>query len=243
MRRGVILWDFDGTLARRSGLWSGCLLEVLDEHEPAHGLTREGIRAQMRGRYPWNAPEQAHQHLCEAGAWWAEMERRMAEALFAAGVEQDRTAVLARAAHERFLDASIGWELYADALPALTVARAAGWRAAILSNHVPELARLADELGLAGRFESVFTSAEVGYEKPRPELFRHALAELGEPERVWMVGDNPCADVAGAEAVGIPAVLVRGVRGASRTAPALLEALAIIEREGAATRRASVAPR
>jgi len=28
---GIVLWDFDGTLAERPGLWRGCLLEVLRE--------------------------------------------------------------------------------------------------------------------------------------------------------------------------------------------------------------------
>ena len=230
---GLILWDFDGTLARREGLWSGCMLEVLDEREPGHGLTRELIRAQMRGRYPWNSPEQPHEHLCDPEAWWEAMEGHMAAALAGAGVARERTAALARAARERFLDASVGWRLYEDALPALSAARAEGWRSAILSNHVPELARLAGELGLEGRFEAVFSSAVVGYEKPHPEFFRRALRELGQPELVWMVGDNPRADVAGAQAAGIPAVLVRGVQGARWTAPGLLEALAIIRYETA----------
>ncbi|WP_228282485.1 HAD hydrolase-like protein [Rubrobacter tropicus] len=30
------------------------------------------------------------------------------------------------------------------------------------------------------------------------------------PKRVWMVGDDADADVRGAEAAGIPAILVRG---------------------------------
>jgi len=37
----VILWDFDGTLARRSGgtSFGACIVETLDEHEPDHGST------------------------------------------------------------------------------------------------------------------------------------------------------------------------------------------------------------
>jgi putative hydrolase of the HAD superfamily len=31
---------------------------------------------------------------------------------------------------------------------------------------------------------------------------------MGQPARMWMVGDNPVADIRGAEAVGIPAFLV-----------------------------------
>ena len=41
---------------------------------------------------------------------------------------------------------------------------------------------------------------------PHPEAFRHALRECGDPTAVWMVGDNPNADVAGAEAIGLRAV-------------------------------------
>ena len=52
-------------------------------------------------------------------------------------------------------------------------------------------------------------SAVTGYEKPHPEAFRLVLRRFGEPRERWMVGDNPHADVAGAQALGIPAVLVR----------------------------------
>lgn len=57
--------------------------------------------------------------------------------------------------------------------------------------------------------QDVFSSPLFGYDKPHPEAFRHALRACGEPERRWMIGDNPVADVAGAQALGIPAVLIR----------------------------------
>ena len=70
-----------------------------------------------------------------------------------------------------------------------------------------------DTLGLSDLVERVFTSAVIGYDKPHPEAFRHALRESGDPATRWMVGDNPVADVAGAEALGIPAVLIRTAGG------------------------------
>jgi putative hydrolase of the HAD superfamily len=209
MAEGLILWDFDGTLARREGLWSGCMVEVLDERRPGHGISVERMREAMRDGYPWSAPEEPHPHLCEPDAWWASMEGRMATALTAVGVETEHCAGLARAVRERLIDPSTRWEVYGDTLPALARAAAAGWRNAILSNHVPELGQIAEALGLASAVEAIFSSAVTGYEKPHPEAFTTALAALGEPRRVWMVGDNPRADVAGAEALGIPAILVR----------------------------------
>lgn len=79
-----------------------------------------------------------------------------------------------------------------------------------VSNHVPELPALVAALGLAPYFSAVVTSAALGWEKPNPRMYAAALAAAGDPDEVWMVGDNPVADVAGAEAAGIRAILVRG---------------------------------
>ena len=50
----------------------------------------------------------------------------------------------------------------------------------------------------------IFTSQEIGYEKPNVKFFEHCLKELGNPlpESVLMVGDNVLADVEGAKKAG-----------------------------------------
>ena len=75
------------------------------------------------------------------------------------------------------------------------------------------------------------TSAATGYEKPNPEAFKNALVTTGNPERVWMIGDEPVADIQGAEAAGLPAILVRSpqTEGIRYYARDLTEAVAIIE--------------
>ena len=83
-------------------------------------------------------------------------------------------------------------------------------------------------LGLDALVDVVWSSAVTGYDKPHPEAFRRALAELGWPSTVWMVGDNPRADVDGAEAVGIPAILIRRDGPAKRRAPDAESAAAMI---------------
>lgn len=56
---------------------------------------------------------------------------------------------------------------------------------------------------------AVFDSAIVGYEKPDPRIFEHALGDLGaNADDAIHVGDMPSADVAGAVAAGIRPVLV-----------------------------------
>ena len=59
----VILWDFDGTLAHRPGMWRGCLVETLDEHAPGHGIDPEELRPFLRTGFPWDSPEVPHPEL------------------------------------------------------------------------------------------------------------------------------------------------------------------------------------
>jgi putative hydrolase of the HAD superfamily len=206
----VVLWDFDGTLAFRPGLWGGCALEVLDAHDPGHGIELERLRSTFRGGFPWHQWQEPHPHLGEAEAWWAQVGVRVARGFEDAGVEQGVGERLAVAFRERYTDAAVGWQRFEDALPALEAVTDAGWRSAVLSNHVPELEALIAGLGLGEHLDAVFNSARIGYEKPHPEAFRIALGAFGAPREAWMVGDNEEADVEGAHEAGIRAILVRG---------------------------------
>ena len=118
------------------------------------------------------------------------------------------------------------WRLVVDATRALEQARLAGYRNVILSNHAPELPDLVRDLGLSPLVELTITSAAVGAEKPNRLIFQRAI-ELAHAcvERSWMIGDNPVADIAGAEAAGLRAVLVTPDQGnnASLGLPATVE--------------------
>jgi putative hydrolase of the HAD superfamily len=205
----VVLWDFDGTLAERPGMWGACMLEVLDEHERGHGVTHEALRPLLRDGFPWHAPTVAHPELCEAEAWWRHVAGLLARAYANLGYSAERSAGLAQLARARYVDVAAGWSVFDDTVPALTRLRGRGWRHVLLSNHVPELPSLVQALGLASYFEAVLTSALTGYEKPHPEAYALALRTAGPCEEVWMVGDNYEADFAGAEAAGVPAILAR----------------------------------
>lgn len=109
------------------------------------------------------------------------------------------------------------WHIYPDVNPALKKLSQAGWKHALLTNHVPELGPLLDDLGLQRSLIGVFNSAETGVEKPHARAFANVLNEL-KPETAWMVGDNPVADVAGAEAMRLPAILVRNEASRARYA-------------------------
>jgi putative hydrolase of the HAD superfamily len=227
MAARVVFWDFDGTLAWRPGMWSGCILEVLDERVPGHRGSIDDVRLALADGFPWHRHTVAHPELSDPEAWWTELTPLIEGAITQCGVETHRASELARAVRARFTDGA-GWRLFDDVRPALGMTAAAGWQNVVVSNHVPELPRLVEHLGLDALVDRVFNSARLGFEKPHPELFRLALRTCGEPEERWMVGDNPVADVAGAEAVGIPAILVRGAGPAKHSAPDLVAAARLI---------------
>lgn len=206
---GIVLWDFDGTLAERPGMWRGCLLEVLREEEPGIEADADAFIPALRSRFPWHAPDEPHLDLCEPDLWWGRIMPLLTEAYEAAGVKPERAAELAKLARARYVDPGVGWRLFEDAIPALRRLAEAGWRHTVLSNHVPELELIVSGLGLGPYIDAVFCSAVTGYEKPHPEAFATALRLRRNGEPVWMVGDNQEADVDGGRRAGLRAILVR----------------------------------
>jgi len=125
------------------------------------------------------------------------------------------------------------FKLYDDTFPTLITLQEKSWKQGILSNHVPELANIVNSIGLSPFIDLCVSSAVSGYEKPNPLAFKNALHLAGNPEKVWMIGDNADADVSGAEAVGIKAILVRkpNASGVKQYAPDLTRIINIIESE------------
>ena len=87
--------------------------------------------------------------------------------------------------------------------------RRRGVRLGIISVCSEEVALLWEETVFAGLFDSTVFSCSVGLRKPDPEIYRLALGELGvEPGDALFVGDGANDELAGAERVGMRAVLI-----------------------------------
>lgn len=201
-----MLWDFDGTLAFRDGLWRSTLSKALQQVAPEPALTAADFPEELAVGFPWNAPDVVRVTR-SAAEWWAAQRPLFLRAYRSAGVDRD-TAEKAIAGIPGEYYRPTAWTLAHDAIPALRATVDAGYRNVILSNHAPELPDLVAELGLGAWIDTTVTSAVVGAEKPDARMFQHALLLTDAGEDVWMVGDNPNADIAGAEAVGIRAILV-----------------------------------
>ncbi len=91
--------------------------------------------------------------------------------------------------------------------PTLEALRERGIAVAVLSNGWnPLQTNKAEQAGFAG---PILVSSEIGWLKPAPQAFEKLLRTLGTDARqTWYVGDDPRCDVAGAQALGMPAVWI-----------------------------------
>ena len=223
------VWDFDGTLAIREGLWSQCLADVMFAHVPGARTPREAFVPYIQRGFPWHSPEQHRSHTSPE-SWWAALSPTLELAFQGAGAV---SAVLAKQLAGKVQAAYLqpqAWCVFADVAPCLVRLQASGWHHVILSNHVPELPALVAALGLQQYFSHVFTSGLSGFEKPHPGAFEQVEAALPKGAELVMVGDNYAAAVLGAEAVGWRAILVRQAKNqASEFASTLAQLPSVLE--------------
>lgn len=219
--RAIVIWDFDGTLGVRTGGWSGCLVQVLDEYLPGHGIRIEDIRPHLSSGFPWHSPECPHPGLGSSD-WWTLVEGVIARAYKKLGFDRGQASRFALAAHQRYIDPRC-FRLYDDTIPAMETLAHLNWQHIILSNHVPELPDIVSTLGLGHLVVCCLSSANTGYEKPSKRAYEIALEAAGLPQRVWMVGDSFAADIRGAQALNIPAILVRNTVHCDKTVHCALD--------------------
>lgn len=105
------------------------------------------------------------------------------------------------------------WLVYEDTLPVLDALREQGITTAIVSNFALNLNEILTRLGISDCVDHVFTSADVGYVKPNPEIFLAVSQAIGiGPEDLLMVGDN-AVDDGGAGAVGMRTLILPRTSG------------------------------
>ena len=106
-----------------------------------------------------------------------------------------------------------GRTLFPDALDTLRWLKEHGLKLGAVTDRAfggPRFLAELEEYGLDGYLQVVTISSNVGYLKPHPRIFQHALDALAvAAEETVMVGDSLHCDVAGAKALGMVAVWKR----------------------------------
>ena len=109
--------------------------------------------------------------------------------------------------------------LYDDVPDALRALKARGYRLGLISNSHRPLESFDAHFDLEGLISVRVSSANHGFLKPHPSIFRTALDLMGvSPDAAAMVGDSLPHDVLGARQAGMRAILIDR-RGAPATEP------------------------
>jgi len=204
----AVLFDWGHTLM--DWVWSDELVEagvraglaVLGAPEDRAAAVTARYRAEAK-LTDWEVPEEV------------EYEPLVRTMLAESGVDVDEDALRRYliAEHEAWAPAR---RLASTSIALLDAIRERGLKTGLVSNAMDPawiLLRDLDEQQLAERMDTVVFSSDVGVRKPRPEIFRRALDELGVPgERALFVGDRLDADVRGARDVGMQTVLAMWFR-------------------------------
>jgi putative hydrolase of the HAD superfamily len=148
-----------------------------------------------------------------SNAWVRAFERgECGPAQFARGVVESLGLALAP---EAFLERFTGWMVgpFAGA-EALVREASRGARVGCVSNNNDVHWPLQAASPLAGSFEHVFLSHQLGIMKPERALYERVLEEVGAPAHAILFLDDSAANVAAARELGFDAHLAVGIEGA-----------------------------
>jgi putative hydrolase of the HAD superfamily len=199
-REGIpaVLLDALGTIVELERPWPHLVAElgtrgvVVDDDR-----AREAMLAEM-------AYYRAHHDEASDLAGLRDLRRRCA-----AVVQDVLGTPLAPGEVEEALLAAIRFRAYPEVPAVLAALRERGARLAVVSNWDVSLHDVLERTGLRPLLDAVVISAELGAAKPDPAIFRAALDRVGAVAGDALhVGDSLEADVEGARAAGVEAVLV-----------------------------------
>lgn len=102
------------------------------------------------------------------------------------------------------------WFLYDDTLKTLIHYKNQGVPMGIVSNFDSRIHRVLLALELAGFFDSITVSTDVGVAKPHGQIFEAALEKHRcTPDQAWHIGDSLKEDYEGATSAGLRGILLQ----------------------------------
>jgi HAD superfamily hydrolase (TIGR01662 family) len=195
----AVLFDVDFTLARPGPeLGPGGYVRAGERH----GLALDPARYEEGRRAALAALERHPEFEHDDEIWFTFTERIVLGMGGTPPASYDCAVEITRGweRHENF-------ELYDDVVPVLDELRAAGLKIGLVSNSARDVHAFAHHHGL--EIDAGISSFHHGKTKPHASIFRAVLDLLdATPQQAAMVGDTIEADIDGALAIGMRAVLV-----------------------------------
>jgi len=191
----ALLLDAAGTLLRPAEP----VAETYARHARAHGIAIDAatIAARFAPAFREATP------LRRGAADWRPFWRAVVQGCTGCDDSELLDALIRHFAEPR------AWTIAPGAADCCASVRARGMKVAVVSNWDHHLRPLLTGLGVSAWIDLLVVSAEEGLEKPDAAMFERACARLGvTPREAVHVGDDPVADLAGAQAAGCAALLI-----------------------------------
>jgi putative hydrolase of the HAD superfamily len=202
-----ILWDFDGTLAYRDGMWSGTLFSVLEKNNL--NISLEKIKPYLTSGFTWHNPQLSHKEIFKGKSWWEYYENYFENIFVKLGIQTEMAIELSKQIKIEYMDKT-KWHIYNDVIKALEKTIENGNRNIIASNHIPKLNEIVNGLEINKYFIKIYSSGNIGYEKPNKRFYEHILNEekISTGDCI-IIGDSYESDIKGGENTEIKSILVR----------------------------------
>lgn len=200
----AVLFDLDGTLMDHDGARDAALLSMV-------GSGRE-LTAEQEHRYlqAWRCNSELLYESYLAGEITFEQQRLQRILRFSevAGIHVEDDDEAWALFHDYQQAYQRNWRAFEDVAATIAHLDEAGLSIAVVTNG-PEEQQNAKVARLGLSRLPVIASGALGFSKPDPRIFEIACQAVGQPaNNCLMVGDNPAADVLGAQESGLEAVLL-----------------------------------
>jgi putative hydrolase of the HAD superfamily len=203
MERKVIFWDFDGTLIYSNESFLCSLSDAFEQFN--YLFEQKEIKDFLVSVCSWYVPSKEYTDRT-GELWWQELLGKLQLFCGEHHIKKSDSDLICKKFRENVI--RFEYKLYEDAEEILSYCKEEGYDNYILSNNFPELVETIKRFGLDKYITDYFLSSNIGYEKPRIEIFQYAVAKANNPECCYMVGDNPIADIQGGNEAGLQTILV-----------------------------------
>lgn len=204
MSKKALFWDFDGTLIYPNESFLCALQNALISFE--YTVDPDIIRDLLHRVCSWRKPEISYTNAT-GEKWWDALFDEF-EIFYESIAVFPKDRMLINETFKEYILDHNNYTLFHDVKECLSKCQNIGFDNYILSNNFPELTVLVDKFELSHLFVDYIVSANIGYEKPRIELFEYARKIAGDPDTCFMIGDNPIADMQGGKKAGMYTILV-----------------------------------
>lgn len=199
----VLCWDFDGTLVLSPHRWKRSALDVLIETDSS--IIAEDFYQAL------NVNSHTHTIWAEDNTligeeWWERTQQIIFNDYLLCGISSETALKASRLFREKMTRID-RYQLYPDTAEVLEELKERGFRHVMITNNYPDFAKTVVGLGLSKFFDKIINSGDVGFNKPRTEIFELAKQGYTDAE-FWMIGDNPTADIIGGKQAGMKTVFV-----------------------------------